>query len=137
MRYLTVEEVIHLQQSVVARSGGLPGIKNRGLIESSAAQPRMTFDGTELYPTIGEKAAALAFSLASNHCFEDGNKRIAHAAMETFLVLNGHELEAPVEEQEAVFLKLAAAQFSRDEFTSWVTAHIKPSHVGKGSAHGS
>lgn len=80
MRYLTVEEVIILQSAVIERSGGLPGVKNRGLIESAVAQPQMTFAGEELYSSLEEKAAALAFSLAGNHAFEDGNKRIAHAA---------------------------------------------------------
>ena len=60
----------------------------------------MSFGGTELYPTLVEKAAALGFSLIKNHPFVDGNKRVGHAAMETFLVLNGHEIDAPVPEQE-------------------------------------
>src|SRR5579872_4165989 len=137
MRYLTVEEVIQLHQSVIARSGGLPGIKSRGLIESAVAQPRMSFEGVDLYQTLVEKASALGFSLAGNHGFEDGNKRIAHAAMETFLVMNGYEFDAPVDEQEAVFLRLAAAEMIRDDFTAWVQTHIKPRPSGEGTAHGS
>jgi len=137
MRYLTVEEVIQLHQAVIARSGGLSGIKNRGLIESAVAQPRMTFGGNDLYSTLAEKAAAMGFSLASNHGFEDGNKRIAHAAMETFLILNGYQFEASVDEQEAIFLRLAAAQLTREEFTAWVQAHLKPLQGGEGTAHGS
>jgi death-on-curing protein len=137
MRYLTVEEVIHLHHAVIASSGGLPGIKNRGLIESAVAQPRMTFEGVDLYPTLAEKASALGFSLASNHGFEDGNKRIAHAAMETFLVMNGYEIEASVDEQEAVFLQLADAELTRDNFTAWVETHIKPQHGDEGIANGS
>jgi death on curing protein len=137
MRYLTVEEVIQLHQAVIARSGGLPGIKNRGLIESAVAQPRMTFEGVDLYQTLAEKASALGFSLASNHGFEDGNKRIAHAAMETYLVLNGYEIEASVDEQETIFLRLAAAELTRDDFTAWVQTHIKPRPSGEGTAHGS
>jgi death-on-curing protein len=126
MIYLNAEEVIRLQELVLARSGGLPGIKNRGLIESAVAQPRMTFGGAELYPTVVEKAAALGFSLACNHGFEDGNKRIGHAAMETFLVLNGFEITATVDEQEATVLRLAAGQMSRDDLTEWVRQHITP-----------
>jgi death-on-curing protein len=110
---------------VIARSGGRPGVLDRGKIESAVAQPQMTFGGQELYPTLAEKAA-LGFSLACNHGFIDGNKRIGHAAMEVFLVLNGHEIAAPVDEQEDVFLRLAGGQMSRDEFTEWVRQHVVP-----------
>lgn len=126
MIYLTVEEVVRLQELVIAWSGGLPGIKNRGLIESAVAQPRMTFGGQDLYPALADKAAALGDSLACNHGFEDGNKRIGHAAMETFLVLNGFEITATVDEQEATFLRLAAGQMPRDDFAEWVRQHITP-----------
>jgi death-on-curing protein len=62
------------------------------MLESALAQPRATFGGTDLYPGLIEKAAALGFSLVMGHPFVDGNKRTGHAAMETFLILNGHEL---------------------------------------------
>ena len=65
-----------------------------------------TFDGAELYPTFDEKAAVLGFSLIQGHPFIDGNKRVGHAAMEVFLVLNGFELRASVDEQEAIVLAL-------------------------------
>ena len=124
MNYLTVEEVVRLHEMVIARSGGLPGVKNLGLVESAVALPRQTFGGTELYPTVVEKAAALGYSLTCNHGFEDGNKRIGHAAMETFLVLNGAELAADVDDQECTILSLAAGTLSRDDFTAWVARHV-------------
>ena len=71
-----------------------------GLIESSLAQPKMTFDKKELFPSIFEKAGILGFSLINNHCFIDGNKRIGHAAMEIFLLKNGYEIIDDVDEQE-------------------------------------
>jgi death-on-curing protein len=61
----------------------------------------MVFADEDLYPTLPDKAAALGFSLIQNHPFLDGNKRTGHAAMETFLVLNGHEIQATVDEQQA------------------------------------
>jgi death-on-curing protein len=60
-----------------------------------------------------------------NHAFVDGNKRIGHFAMETFLVINGYELDAPVDEQESTILHLASGNLSREEFTEWVRNHIK------------
>lgn len=126
MNYLTVEEVVRLQQWVIEQSGGLPGVKNLGLVESAVALPKQTFGGVELYPSGTEKAVARGFSLARNHGFNDGNKRIAHAAMETFLVMNGHELQCDVDEQERVFLDLAAGALSREQLTDWGRAHLRP-----------
>lgn len=127
-RYLTLEELLALHEMVLAQSGGAAGIRDQNLLESALAQPAMTFDGVDLYPTLQTKAAALGFSLVKNHPFVDGNKRIGHAAMETFLVLNGHEIEATVDEQEEVILKLAASQMNREEFGNWVHAHIREIH---------
>ena len=87
----------------------------------------MSFGGKELYATLAEKAAALCFSLVINHPFVDGNKRIGHAAMETFLVMNGFELDAGVDDSESVILRLAAGELDRPSFTQWVTAHMTPS----------
>jgi death-on-curing protein len=106
------------------QSGGSIGIHSLGALESALAQPRMTFDGEELYPTIVEKASALGFSIIKNHPFVDGNKRTGHAAMETFLVLNGYEIEASVDEQERIILQVASGELERDEFTAWLRDHI-------------
>ena len=93
-------------------------------LESALAQPHMTFAGNDLYPTVVEKAAALGFSLVSNHPFVDGNKRIGHAAMEVFLFLNGYEIDAPIDEQERVILQLAAGDLDRREFTDWLRTRM-------------
>ncbi len=105
MRYLTLEEVLELHRLVILQSDGATGIRDVNALDSAVAQPRMTFGGADLYPTPVEKAAALGFSLVMNHPFVDGNKRVGHAAMETFLVLNGFEIEAAIDEQERVVLE--------------------------------
>jgi death on curing protein len=124
MRYLTLDEVLELHRLVVEQSGGATGLRDLGALESAVAQPCMTFGGQDLYPTVVEKASALGFSLIGNHPFLDGNKRVGHAAMETFLVLNGHELSAAVEEQEAVVLGVAAGTVRREQFTEWVRGRV-------------
>ncbi len=78
----------------------------------------MTFGGQDLYPTIADKAAALGHSLIQNHPFVDGNKRVGHAAMEVFLVLNGYEISASVDEQEEIILSVASGQMSRAELAN-------------------
>ncbi len=124
MFYLTLGELLDLHRRTIEQAGGAPGVRDHGGLDSAMVQPRMAFGGVDLYPTLADKAAALAFSLVMNHPFVDGNKRIGHAAMETFLVLNGHELSAPVDEQEAVILRLAAGELEREAFTEWVRSHV-------------
>ncbi|MHC5936370.1 type II toxin-antitoxin system death-on-curing family toxin [Nostoc sp.] len=126
MRYLTLEEVLELYHRIVEQSGGSAGISNIGGLESAIAQAQMTFAGEELYPTIVEKASALGFSLIKNHPFIDGNKRIGHAAMEVFLVLNGFEINAVLDEQEQVILQVASGELGRDKFTEWLRNRIVP-----------
>ena len=77
------------------------------------------------YPTIVDKAAAQGFSIVMNHPFVDGNKRTGHAAMEIFLVLNGLEINASTDEQEAIILALASGELDRDIFTNWLQQSIK------------
>jgi death-on-curing protein len=126
IRYLTVDEVLDLHEWVIEASGGSLGLRDLGALESSVAQPQMAFAGQDLYPSLGDKAAALAFSLIQNHPFVDGNKRVGHAAMETFLVLNGQQILAEVDEQEQLILAVAASQMDRQTFATWVRDHLRP-----------
>ncbi|CAG0936912.1 Toxin Doc [Thermoflexales bacterium] len=125
MRYLTVGEALEIYSRVMQQSGGLVGIRDWGALASAVAQPRMTFSGAELYSTLVEKASALGFSLIQNHPFIDGNKRTGHAALETFLVLNGYRLDAPSAEQAEIILQVASGTIGRDAFTDWLRTHIK------------
>lgn len=125
MRYLTLTEVLELHRRIVKQSGGAEGVRELGGIQSALAQPQMTFGGDDLYPTIESKATAICFSLVMNHPFVDGNKRIGHAAMETFLVLNGFELSADIDDAEQVILRLAAGQLTRDELLQWIVSHMQ------------
>lgn len=125
MRYLTLGEVLELHRRLIEQSGGAEGVRELRGIQSALAQPRMTFDGQELYQTIDSKAAAICFSLVKNHPFIDGNKRIGHAAMETFLILNGYELAAEIDDAEQVILRLAAGELAREELLSWISSHLR------------
>ena len=124
MRYLALNEVLELYRRIMGQTGGLVGLRDLNALESALAQPRMTFGGVDLYPTAVDKASALGFSLIQNHPFTDGNKRIGHAAMETFLVLNGLEIDASVDEQEQVILDVASGKMERQELTEWLRAHV-------------
>ena len=95
-----------MHRQVIQQSEGAIGVLNMAALESALAQPHMTFAGADLYPTLVDKAGVLGYALIQNHPFVDGNKRTGHAAMEVFLVLNGHEIRAGVDEQERSFCKL-------------------------------
>ena len=126
MRYLSLAEVFVLHERIVAQSGGAAGLRDLGSLESARAQPRAAFDGIELYPSLADKGAALAHSLVGNHPFVDGNKRIGHASLETFLVLDGFELGAAVDDSERMFLALAAGDVTRPALSSWIEQHLVP-----------
>lgn len=129
-RFLSLAEVLDLYSRVLAVGGGSSAIRDLGALESALAQPRATFDDVDLYPTLVEKAAALGFSLIRNHPFVDGNKRIGHAALEVFLVLNGYQLDASVEHAEQVIIGVAAGTMGREELTEWIRRHLVPFQLG-------
>lgn len=124
MRYLTVGEILELYNRVMEQSGGSVGILDLGSLESAVAQPRMTFNDEELYPTIVDKASSLGYSIIQNHPFVDGNKRAGHAALETFLMLNGYEIYASEDEQVEIVLGVASGELDRSTFTEWLRNHI-------------
>ena len=124
MRYLSLQEVISLHSLLIAQSGGSSGLRDRGALESAVAQPEATFGGEDLYPDLASKAAALGHSLIQNHPFVDGNKRIGHAALEVFLLLNGHEIDASVDEQEQIIIEVASGKVSRIQLGEWLREHV-------------
>lgn len=96
------------------------------VVEAAVIQPQMSMGGRELYRTIESKAAAIGMAIVSNHPFVDGNKRTGHAAMETFLILNGFELEASIDDSERTILLLASGQLDRAELEAWIADHLRP-----------
>jgi death on curing protein len=125
MRYLTLLEVLELHRRIIEQSGGALGIRDLSLLESAIAQPRMTFGGEELYPSLTEKSAALGFSIIMNHPFVDGNKRTGHAVTEVFLILNGMEISASVDEQERIVLAIASGELGRESWVDWLQQHTR------------
>lgn len=124
MRYPTVDEILRLHALALEQTGGADGLRDKGALESAVHQPSAAFGGTDLYPTIAEKAGALGYSLIMNHPFVDGNKRVGYGAMETLLVLNGWELNADVDDSERITLALASGELTRQAFVDWIAAHL-------------
>ena len=119
--YLTVGEVLEIHRELIESYGGIHGLRDARLLESAVFRPQIGY-----YHTIAEEAAALMESLANNHPFLDGNKRIALAAAHTFLLMNGHDLD--VESNEAadfVIQSLDRGEFRFVKILSWISAHFR------------
>jgi len=116
MRNLGLGDILELYRRIMEETGGATGVRDINGLQSALAQPRITFEGNDLYPSVAAKAAALGFSLIMNHPFLDGNKRVGHAAMELFLLMNGQEIAAPVDEQQATILRVAKGEIRREQF---------------------
>jgi len=124
--YLSLEQILDFHESVINRYGGTHGIRDRGLLESAIAQPRQSAFQTDIYPTLPEKAAALAFFISENQPFLDGNKRTAAVALVTFLRLNGVDLSASDDELCGAIMGLADKTWDRKAFFGWVAAKTSP-----------
>lgn len=119
-RALTTVEAIGIHDGSLERFGGLPGVRDEGLLESALAQPYQSAFGQDLYPTIEAKAARLCYGIAKNHPFLDGNKRTACACMGAYLRLNGRRFKPKAGELLRVMLSVAAGTTGFDELVAWV-----------------
>jgi death on curing protein len=118
--YLTVAEVLAIHQRLISEYGGIHGIRDRGLLESAVFRPQ-----TGYYSGAAEEAAALMESLAGNHPFLDGNKRVAFAAAHTFLLVNGLDLAVDsLAAHDFIMRSVAAGEFRFTRILSWIHAHL-------------
>lgn len=120
--FLTLEECIRLHEEQIRRFGGSAGLRDPGLLESALARPRSGY-----YQTLFEQAAALLQSLAMNHCFVDGNKRMAMGSAFIFLDWNGFEINANGEEAERFLIeKVIMGKADVGEISKWLGSHASP-----------
>lgn len=120
--YLTIDEVLRIHARLLEAFGGAPGVRDLGLIESALLRPQ-----TGYYADIIEEAAALWESLAMNHGFVDGNKRVAYACLELFLAMNGVDVSASNDELERfIYGHLEAGTFRKDVLEAWLQGHTSP-----------
>src|SRR5580700_9812217 len=119
--YLTVGEVLQIHHQQIDDYGGAHGLRDKGLLESAVFRPQIGY-----YHTIAEEAAALMESLANNHTFLDGNKRIAFAAAHTFLLINGHDLDVqPNVAADFVIQSLDRGEFRFGAILKWILIHLR------------
>ncbi|HGI3217310.1 TPA: type II toxin-antitoxin system death-on-curing family toxin [Streptococcus agalactiae] len=123
MRILTVEQVIELHSRLIQATGGLDGVRDAGLVESSLSSAFSSYFGIEKYPSIEEKAARLCYSLVNNHAFLAGNKRIGVYVMIIFLELNGIVLNQTDEEIVKLGLGVAASELDYNAILEYIRNH--------------
>jgi death-on-curing protein len=107
-KFLSKRFVLATHRDLIDSFGGAHGLRDEAALESALAQPEATFGEELLHPGVVEQAAAYLFHLCMAHAFIDGNKRIAFAAMDTFLRLNGYRLV--LSDEEAYELTMAVAR---------------------------
>jgi death-on-curing protein len=114
---------IHDRQ--LAEHGGSGGVRDETLLDSALARPQQLHADGDPAPDLAALAASLAFGIARNHPFVDGNKRTAAVVCETFIVLNGATLQADNVELYPVYLALAEGSLAENEFAEWLRRHIR------------
>lgn len=117
---LSQEKVLILHEILTEETGGDPGLRDLGLLNSALQSAFLTFGGEDLYPTVEEKGARLGFNLISNHAFVDGNKRIGIYIMLVFLEINGVRIHPSVNEVARVGLAVAAGEMDYEALLEWI-----------------
>jgi death on curing protein len=125
-QFLALEEVLEIHADQLRRHGGAAGIRDWALLESALAAPQASWGGEFLHRDLAEMAAAYLHSIARNHAFVDGNKRVATLAAYTFLLLNGQELVADDESLEQFVLGVATGAVSKEEAAAFIREHCQP-----------
>jgi len=125
MIILTSDEVIILHEKLITATGGSSGIRDVGLLESAVLGCYQTFDGQDLYPTVVEKAAQVAYAICKNHPFIDGNKRTAVTAMLVILRMNDISLLYAQQELVTLGIGIAVGSIDYEGIIIWINAHIK------------
>jgi death on curing protein len=119
--YPTFAETLELHTRLIERFGGKDGVRDMGLLESALMRPQ-----TGYYKSLSLEAAALLQSLAQNHAFIDGNKRVAFASAAIFLRMNGYRLKVDADNGEAFIIEdVIQKRASIDVIARWLEKHMK------------
>jgi death-on-curing protein len=117
--------VLAIHDRQVAEHGGSAGVRDDGLLESVLARPQQLHAYVDPPPDLADLAAALAYGLARNHPFVDGNKRTGAVCCETFVELNGATLEAGDPDLFPQYLSLAEGRLTERDFAAWLRERLR------------
>lgn len=126
MRYVTVDELVYINQQVVTGEAihsiveGKRAVRDMGLLEAAVARPMASAFGADAYPSLAEKAAVLLHAVARNHPFADGNKRAAAVAALFMLTINGQQVTWDAPTALAWIVDVAEGKRSAEAFAAWI-----------------
>jgi len=123
VHFIPDEVVFTIHTDLLHRYGGEPGVRDRNLLDSALAQPKMTIGGRFLHKSVFDKAAAYGFHVCMNHPFIDGNKRVSLVLMDIFLLKNGWEIDSPEEETYSMMISLASGKLTKSQLSLWLKEH--------------
>lgn len=123
MKQLSPHQVLFLHARLIEETGSSHGVRDMGLLLSARGCPEATFEGSDLHPTIHQKAAALSDSMINNHPFVDGNKRTGIGAAVLFLSFNGYVLTASNQELIDLTMEIAQKKTTIDTIANWFERH--------------
>jgi len=116
----SIEIIIDIHKRIIELTGGSPGVRDLGLLDSALNTMYQTYDSSDLYPTLQEKAARLCFSINKNHPFIDGNKRVSMHILAIFLRFHDFNYYPTNEEVIKVGYSLAEGSMSYQELLTWI-----------------
>ena len=122
--WIREDSVRAIHERQLAEHGGFSGVRDEGLLSSALHRPQQLYHYGA--PDILALAAAYGFGIARNHPFFVGNKRTALAVMDTFLVLNGYEINAEPEDTYDTMIALAAGEVTEEALLAWLQEHSAP-----------
>ena len=123
VKYLTEAELIVVNHEMVAKYGGLHGVRDLNFLRLAAGRPQMSAGLKDAYPTIFLKAASMFHSIINNHPFFDGNKRTSLFTAVLFLEYNGYHLEFSKKEGIEFTLKAHNDDWSVEQIADWIKQH--------------
>ncbi len=124
IKWLLEEALYAIHKRQIAEHGGSDGVRDEGLMLSALARPQNLYAYSEETPDISALAASLAYGIAKNHPFIDGNKRTSLVVSRTFLLLNGFDIKATQEEKYLTFLSLAEGSLSEEKLAEWFRSKL-------------
>lgn len=124
IRWIDKPFAIAIHDRQLSEHGGSPGVRDESLLDSALARPRQLHAYGEPPPDFADLAASLAYGLARNHPFVDGNKRTAHVCYRAFLALNGMNVAASDEDKYVTMVALAEGSLPEADFAAWLRERL-------------
>jgi death on curing protein len=123
--WISLAEALAIHDAQLAEHGGLAGVRDMTVLESALAPPQQLQAYGVPEPDLARSAAALAFGIARNHAFVDGNKRTSLVATQTFLILNGGDLQDTQAEKVEIWTDIGAGKMDEEAIAQWIRKHLE------------